>query len=169
MSRASLRLFDKIGHPSSSSIAVTLSFLLYLLLTNLAALRCTISNFTWLNFWCGFLYLKYYGVRGKTNKWIEDFLAGRSQRVVLDGEKSYNADVLSGVPQGSVLGPCLFLFYINDMPEGLHQETTVRLFADDTIAYLAVTNNQDAEKLQEDLTKLEKWEQTWQMKFHSDM
>ena len=53
------------------------------------------------------------------------------------------------------------------MPEGLHQET-VRLFADDTIAYLAVTNNQDAEKLQEDLTKLEKWEQTWQMKFHPD-
>ena len=94
--------------------------------------------------------------------------AGRSQRVVLDGEKSYNADVLSGVPQGSVLGPCLFLFYINDMPEGLHQETTVRLFADDTITYLAVTNNQDAEKLQEDLTKLEKWEQTWQMKFHPD-
>ena len=79
-----------------------------------------------------------------------------------------NADVLSGVPQGSVLGPCLFLFYINDMPEGLHQETTVRLFADDTIAYLAVTNNQDAEKLQEDLTKLEKWEQTWHMKFHPD-
>ena len=54
------------------------------------------------------------------------------------------------------------------MPEGLHQETTVRLFADDTIAYLAVTNNQDVEKLQEDLTKLEKWEQTWQMKFHPD-
>ena len=100
--------------------------------------------------------IKYYGVGGKTNKWIEDFLAGRSQRVVLDGEKSYNADVLSGVPQGSMLGPCLFLFYINDMPEGLHQETTVRLFADDTIAYLAVTNNQDAEKLQKDLTKLGK-------------
>ena len=112
--------------------------------------------------------MKYYGVGGKTNKWIDDFLAGRSQRVVLDGEKSYNVDVLSGVPQGSVLGPCLFLFYINDMPEGLHQETTVRLFADDTIAYLAVTNYQDAENLQEDLTKLEKWEQTWQMKFHPD-
>ena len=55
-----------------------------------------------------------------------------------------------------------------DMPEGLHQETTVRLFADDTIAYLVVTNNQDADKLQEDLNKLEKWEQTWQMKFHPD-
>ena len=93
--------------------------------------------------------MKYYGVEGKTNTWIEDFLTGQSQRVVLDGEKSYNADVLSGVPQGSVLGPCLFLFYINDMPEGLHQETTVRLFADDTIAYLAVTNNRDAKKLQE--------------------
>ena len=112
--------------------------------------------------------MKYYGVGGKTNKWIEDFLAGRSQRVVLDGEKSYNADKLSGVPQGSVLGPCLFLFYINDMPEGLHQETTVRLFGDDTIAYLAVINNQDAEKLQEDFNKLEKWKHTWQMKFHPD-
>ena len=112
--------------------------------------------------------MKYYSVGGKTNQWIEDFLAERSQRVVLDGEKSYNADVLSGVLQDSVLGPCLFLFYINDMPEGLHQETTVRLFTDDTIAYMAVTNNQDAEKLQEDLTKLEKWEQTWQMKFHPD-
>ena len=53
MSRASLRLYDKIGQPSLSSIAVTLSVLLYLLLTNLAALRCTISNFTWLNFCCG--------------------------------------------------------------------------------------------------------------------
>ena len=110
--------------------------------------------------------MKYYGVGGKTNKWIKDFLAGRSQRVVLDGEKSYNAEVLSGVPQGSVLRPYLFLFCISDMPERLHQETTVRLFADDTIAYLAVINNQDAEKLQEDLTKLEKLEQTWQMKFH---
>ena len=58
----------------------------------------------------------------------------------------------------NVLGPCVFLFYINDMPEGLHQETTFRLFADDTVAYLAVTNNQDVENLQEDLTKLEKWE-----------
>ena len=52
--------------------------------------------------------MKYYGVGGKTNKWIKDFLAGRSQRVVLDGEKSYNSDVLSGVPQDSVLGLAYF-------------------------------------------------------------
>ena len=57
--------------------------------------------------------MKYYGVGGKTNKWIENLLAGRSQRVVLDGEKSYNADVLSGVPQGSVLN--LAYFYSTSM------------------------------------------------------
>ena len=57
--------------------------------------------------------------------------------VVVDGEKSNYINVESGVPQGSLLGPSLFLFYINDMPCGMN--STVRLFADDTIAYLAVT------------------------------
>ena len=84
--------------------------------------------------------------------------------MVLDGERSYEADVASGIPQGSILRPCLFLFYINDIPEGLH--STVRLFADDTIAYLAVSSNADAESLQEDLRRLEEWERKWQMEFH---
>ena len=93
--------------------------------------------------------MKFYGVRGKANKWIKDFLSSRNQTVVLDSETSYQADVLSGVPQGSVLGPCLFLFYINDLPDGL--SSSVRLFADDTIVYMAVTNNDDAKALQDDL------------------
>ena len=54
--------------------------------------------------------LKYYGIGGRTNRWVQSFLSGRTQRVVLEGEFSDDAEVLSGVPQGSVLGPCLFLF-----------------------------------------------------------
>ena len=70
------------------------------------------------------------------------------------------------MPQGSVLGPCLFLLYINDLAESL--ESTVRLFADDTIAYLAIKNNADAASLQRDLNKLGEWEAKWQMEFHPD-
>ena len=63
--------------------------------------------------------------------WIQGWLSRRRQRVVVDGDSSDQVPVTSGVPQGSVLGPCLFLVYINDMAEEL--ESTVRLFADDTI------------------------------------
>ncbi len=110
--------------------------------------------------------LKYYGIEGKTNKWIGSFLADRKQTVVLEGERSYEADVKSGVPQGSVLGPCLFLFYINDLPQSL--TSTVRLFADDTIAYLTIQSQSDAITLQNDLNKLGAWEKLWQMEFHPD-
>ena len=103
--------------------------------------------------------LDHYRIRGKTNTWIQNFLSDRSQAVVVDGEKSSYIDVDSGVPQGSVLGPSLFLFYINDMPCGL--KSTVRLFADDTIAYLAVTSEADAVDLQSDLTKFGIWEKIW--------
>ena len=86
--------------------------------------------------------LNHYGIRWKTNTWIRNFLSDRSQAVVVDGEKSSYIDVDSGVPQGSVLGLSLFLFYINDMLRCL--KSTVRLLADDTIAYLAVTSEADA-------------------------
>ncbi len=108
--------------------------------------------------------MKFYGVRGRTNTWIQSFLADRSQIVVLEGAQSYQANVKSGVPQGSVLGPCLFLFYINDLPNTLRSE--VRLFADDTVVYLSVAQQQDASILQQDLEKLEKWEKKWGMEFH---
>ena len=110
--------------------------------------------------------LEYYGVRGKTNNWIENFLGNRKQSVVVEGEKSAYVPVLSGVPQGSVLGPCLFLFYINDIQDGLH--STVRLFADDTICYLAIKSPRDSTILQSDLDHLAVWEQKWKMEFHPD-
>jgi hypothetical protein len=67
-------------------------------------------------------------------RWIQNFQAERKQVVVVEGEKSGSINVESGVPQGSVIGPSLFLLYINDMPEGIRSR--VRHFADDTIVYL---------------------------------
>lgn len=108
--------------------------------------------------------LAQHGVRGNTLKWIKSFLVGRTQAVVLDGESSDEVPVNSGVPQGSVLGPLLFLLYINDLPEDIQSQ--VRLFADDTAVYLAVRNSSDANILQADLDKLEIWERTWDMEFN---
>ena len=85
---------------------------------------------------------------------------------MLDGEQSDTAPVTSGVPQGSVLGPCLFLLYINDLAQGL--DANVRLFADDTIAYLVIGGLADAVRLQGDLDRLAHWENQWQMQFHPE-
>jgi hypothetical protein len=70
--------------------------------------------------------------------WIQNWLANRKQSVVIDGSTSDAVSVDSGVPQGSVLGPGLFLYYKNDLQS--RRKTTVRLFADDTIAYLTISN-----------------------------
>lgn len=101
------------------------------------------------------------GVPFQVCSWIKDFLQGRSQRVVIDGEESDEIEVTSGVPQGSVIGPCLFLFYINDLPNNLSSK--VRLFADDTILYNTAQNKQT---IQEDLEKLAAWEREWDMEFN---
>ena len=74
--------------------------------------------------------LHHYGIRGNALSWIQAFLGNRSQAVVIEGEESGSVPVSSGVPQGSVLGPILFLVFINDLPEKLSSQ--VRLFADDT-------------------------------------
>ena len=95
--------------------------------------------------------LEYYGIRGSTHKWINSWLSGRTQQVVLDGQASDPVPVLSGVPQGSVLGPVLFL---------------ILMFADDCVLYRNIHSRQDCLTLQEDLTSLGQWEADWQMKFN---
>ena len=109
--------------------------------------------------------LDFYGVRDQTSTWIRSFLENRKQRVVLDGSHSDRSDVLSVVPQGTVLGPLLFLAYINDMPESL-RSSDCRLFADDSLLYCVVNKASDCELLLQDLTALEQWEATWQMSFN---
>jgi len=95
-------------------------------------------------------------VDGDSNRWIQEFLSNRKQRVVVENAASKEIDVSSRVPQGSVLGPCLFLFYINDIAEKL--SPTVCLFADDTMIYMAVKNDNEAVILQKDLDLLCDWE-----------
>ncbi len=97
-------------------------------------------------------------------KWLEDFLIGRTQKVSVNGNTSPTVPVTSGVPQGSVLGPVMFLIYINDLPDCVN--SAVRIFADDTKLFRQVDSTQDCKLLQEDLTKLEGWAKEWQMEFH---
>ena len=80
--------------------------------------------------------LEYYGIRGPTHKWINSCLSWRTQQVVLDGQASDPVPVLSGVPQGSVLGPVLFLIFINDLPDNIR--SSVCLFADDCVLYIII-------------------------------
>ena len=111
--------------------------------------------------------LRYYGIDENTIKWIEDFLNHRTQTVLVDGECSEKIHVTSGVPQGTVLGPILFLVYINDFNDYI-EHSTLRLFADDSIIYRKIKNKDDAEKLQQDLIAAAKWEKDWLMSFHPD-
>ena len=113
--------------------------------------------------------LHFYCIRGGGGggdklKWIKGFLDNRIQSVVINGINSDSILVSSGVPQGSVLGPILFLAYINDLPEQV--QSTVRLFANDTTMYLAISSLSDANILQDDLSKLEQWEKTWDINFN---
>ena len=110
--------------------------------------------------------LTYYGIDGNTNQWVRAFLENRTQQVILDGTASKSAQVLTGVPQGSVLGPLLFLLFINDLPDCISAGTTARLFADDFVLYRTVKTKEDASLLQQDLNHLKQWETDWQMAFH---
>ncbi|MCG7877120.1 MAG: reverse transcriptase family protein, partial [Candidatus Thiodiazotropha taylori] len=108
--------------------------------------------------------MKLYGVNSKINAWLCDFLT-RKMKVVVDGEESDAVTVDSGVPQGTVLGPLLFLCHINDLPDTV--KSTVRLFADDCLLYRPIRAASDHIALQNDLQQLEIWAKTWGMRFNA--
>ena len=110
--------------------------------------------------------LEKHGIAGKVLKWIEAWLTSRKQRVVLKGESSAWEEVLSGVPQGSVLGPLLFIIFINDIDTGIL--STLSKFADDCKITKKVSTDEEANEVQTDLNTLDKWSNTWQMIFHPD-
>ena len=108
--------------------------------------------------------LKKTGISGPLLSWFESYLSYRQQRVVVGGEFSDWGHIKAGVPQGSVLGPLLFLIYINDITEVVNSE--VRLFADDTILYVYVDNPvASAEALNSDLEQIDNWAKQWIIRF----
>jgi hypothetical protein len=106
------------------------------------------------------------GISGSILKWIENWLQDREQKVVMLGSSSRWIKVKSGVPQGSVLGPLLFLIYINDIDEVVASK--ILKFADDTKLYGVVANQQDIERLKNDLKNLCNWSADWLMLFNVD-
>ena len=110
------------------------------------------------------LKIKSFGIVGQIYDWIEDWLKDRQQRVVILGKNSNWIKVKSGVPQGSVLGPLLFLIYINDIDDCVG--THILKFADDTKIYSVVANKEDVAKLQDDLKNLCNWSREWLMLFN---
>ena len=104
------------------------------------------------------------GISGRLGIWIHDFLSNRKQVIIANGVKSRESEVKSGVPQGTVLGPILFLILINDINEGI--ESNVSLFADDTRITKPVQSYEDVESLQDDLEKLYTWQRTNNMVFN---
>ena len=109
--------------------------------------------------------LQAYGIRGNLLKWIENFLIGTQQKVILNGSSSKWNYVTSGVPQGSVLGPLLFILYVNDITDGLH--STLEMFADHSKLYRIIWNPCDSEALQQDLNHISNWSKLWLLNFNT--
>ena len=108
--------------------------------------------------------LSSFGITGKANGWIKAFLNNRSQKVRVNGAESQWTPVLSGIPQGSILGPILFSLFINDMPDGI--QSLISLFADDTKIHLPLVNDDSTNQLQQDLEVVEAWSSAMQMRFN---
>ena len=113
------------------------------------------------------LKVKNFGITGKIYNWIKNFLSNRYQAVVVDNVLSYLAKVISGIPQGTVLGPILFLIFINDIASSI-KHSTLGCFADDTRASKAISVSSDSTLLQEDINLLIQWAIDNNMKMHDD-
>ena len=105
-----------------------------------------------------------YGITGNVLGWLSNFLQNRTQRVCVNGMWSRKVKVLSGVPQGSVLGPLLFVIYINDLPDVIKSQ--IYLFADDTKIFRRIDSGVDSAILQNDLISMCNWSNKWKLKFH---
>ena len=110
--------------------------------------------------------LKAIGINGNLLRWIRQWLTGRKQRVVINGVMSDWQEVLSGIPQGSILGPLLFIIFINDIDQDITSK--ILKFADDTKLLGGVKSQEDIEALRTDLNRLYEWSEKWQMKFNLD-
>jgi len=111
------------------------------------------------------LKLEHIGIRGCLLNWICSFLIGREQHVIIDDCSSDWITVTSGVPQGSILGPLLFIIHINDIGNSLTSST--KLFADDRVLYREISTIHDDECLQSDLSYMFVWSHTWQLNFNA--
>ncbi len=108
--------------------------------------------------------VKQLGIDGTVHNRIENWLSNRKQRVVINGTASDWAPATSGVPQGSVLGPALFIIYINDIDVGFNN--FISKFADDTKIGNSIITDHDRMSLQEDLRNISNWSQRWKMPFN---
>ena len=111
--------------------------------------------------------MKRMGVFGKIGIWIHNFLTDRKQVVLANGSRSSEAKVTSGVPQGTVLGPLLFLIMINDLPESV-MNSTVSIFADDTRVTKVIKDEVDIEKLQCDINRVYEWQEKNNLLFNAN-
>ena len=109
--------------------------------------------------------LSAYEIRGKVLEWIADFLSDRKMQIMVRSEYSKWFDVISGVLQGSVLGPILFLIYVNDIPETVN--SNVKMFANDTKIFRTLKNKSDCEILQANLDNLIDWSNRWYLTFNT--
>jgi hypothetical protein len=107
-----------------------------------------------------------FGINGNLLRWFGAYVHGRKQRVIVEGAHSGWLPVLSGVPQGSILGPLLFILYINDLPQCA--SSSVELFADDAKCYRSIASLDDCRMIQKDLDALLKWSQKWKLTFSPD-
>ena len=103
-----------------------------------------------------------YGISSDILEWFKDFLTGRSQKVVVSGHPSTTERVTSGVPQGSVLGPVMFLLYVNDVIDVI-KSARVKVYADDIKLYFRASDDNDKTTLANDLQAIGSWANVWQL------
>ena len=169
-------LSDK-QHGFISGRSATTQLLVYLDICTRAIVDKNVIDVIYLDFWKAFDTvphqrllgkLESYGIKGNILKWIKAFLVGRTQEVIVNGVKSKCAPVVSGIPQGSVLGPLLFILFINDMPEVVDSNALLVLFADDAKLSREIAGPADKDAEQEDIDSLQEWSKVNECSFHPD-